>query len=110
MPLGPFTQPDERICFDVPFMNDNECNDDPNLNLTIEMSRQDPNDIGVTISNPVTIIIIDDSMEPECSKLLNKLIYLVKMYIPTWLLHTYQPSRFYRDYPAKRALIPASRH
>ena len=28
-----------------------------------------------------------------------------------WLIyHTCQPSRFYRDYPAKRALIPASRH
>ena len=68
MPLGPFTQPAQKICFNVSIMNNNDCNDDPNLNFTIEMSRQDPFDIGVNIVIPVTTIVIDDSMEPECSK------------------------------------------
>ena len=68
MPLGPFTQPDEKICFNVPIRNNNDCNDDPNLNFTIEMSGQDPNDVGVNIVIPVTTIVINDSMEPECSK------------------------------------------
>ena len=67
MTLGPFTQPGERMCFNVTVPDNDNCTE-PSLNFTIVMSREDPSDDGVTISVPVTTIVIDDSMEPECSK------------------------------------------
>ena len=73
MSLGPFSQPQERMCFNVTVPDNDNCTESK-LNFTIVMSREDPSDDGVTISVPVTTIVIDDSMEPECSKLQNNTI------------------------------------
>jgi len=40
-----------------------------NVDFTIQIFRGDPSDEGVKIIIPVTTIVIDDSMEPECSEL-----------------------------------------
>ena len=66
MQLGAFTQPDEKNCFSISVMDNNDCNN--YLYFTIEMSQQDPNDVDFTISIPVTTIVTDDSMEQGCSK------------------------------------------
>ena len=65
MTLGPFTLPEERICFDIEIPDNLLCNNDPNLNFTVVMSRLSPDD-DVVIIVPVTTVVIDDSREPEC--------------------------------------------
>lgn len=64
--LGPFTTPEQILCIEITVPDNNNCTEF--MNFTILMSPHDPEDENVTITNPVTVIVIDDSMEPECSK------------------------------------------
>ena len=65
--LGLFSQPGQRVRFNVSVPDNSECTQ-PSLNYTIVMSQQDASEDGITINVPITIIIIDDSNEIECSK------------------------------------------
>ena len=65
MTLGPFTTPGEKMCFNVTVPDNDVCTV-PSVDFTIMMSPEDEDDDGVIVSVPVTTIVIDDSMEPEC--------------------------------------------
>ena len=66
MTLGPFTKPEESLCFEITIPDNNNCTN--LMNFTMLMSPHDPSDDNVTITHPEATIVVDDSMEPECSK------------------------------------------
>ena len=67
MDVGPFSNGGQRICFNIDIPDNQDCNNDPNLDFTVEMSCQAPDD-KVVIVVPIATIVIDDSEEPECGK------------------------------------------
>ena len=70
MNLGPFSETGQRICFNINITDNQDCNNDPNLNFTVVMSRQASDD-EVVIVVPIATVVIDDSREPECGKNVN---------------------------------------
>lgn len=64
--LGPFTEPGEKMCFNISILDNYNCTEP--MNFIIIMSPHNPSADNVTIIDPVTTVVIDDSREPECSK------------------------------------------
>ena len=75
-----FSVGDSRACRNISIHDDNVCEDDPNeiIVLHLVVSGSTPN---ISIDPATAEVVIDDTNEPDCSKLLR--LYYCHMCIPT---------------------------